>query len=128
MNKRRIFIADDDDAILDALHLILSDRGYRVTCSTDGREIFKQLAHPPDIFLLDIWMSGVDGTDICLALKSDTETKNIPVILVSAHQDIAQIAEEAGADGYLVKPFEIRKLLELLEQFNQPILSVGSKK
>jgi CheY-like chemotaxis protein len=120
MNRRRVFIADDDDAILDALQLILSDRGYRVTCSTDGREIFKQLANPPDVFLLDIWMSGVDGTDICLALKSDEETKNIPVILVSAHQDIAQIAQEAGADAYLVKPFEMSKLLELLQQFGGP--------
>ncbi len=114
---RQVFIADDDDAILDALELILSADGYQVTCSNDGREIFKHLEQPPDIFLLDIWMSGVDGTDLCLALKSDEETKNIPVILISAHQDIAQIAQEAGADGYLVKPFEIKELIELLKKY-----------
>jgi DNA-binding response OmpR family regulator len=113
---KKILIADDDLAILDALQMILQVDGYEVECTSEGNSI---LGHDftPDLYLLDLWMSGVAGEDICRQLKRDPKTKNIPVILVSAHQNVEEIARQAGADGYLIKPFEIAELHNLLKSF-----------
>jgi CheY-like chemotaxis protein len=65
----------------------------------------------PDLLLLDIWMSGLDGREICKALKLQDHTKHIPIILVSANRDTEQIAHDAGADDFLNKPFDMDDLL-----------------
>ena len=117
---KRVFIADDDVAILDALELILETYGFEVACTDNGNNILPLTnLNIPDVFLLDIWMSGVSGADVCLTLKSNPQTQNIPIILVSAHQNIQEIANQAGADGFLIKPFETKDLLKLLESFNK---------
>ncbi len=107
--KKRVFIADDDLDILDAVEIVLSDEGLLVETTTRGDDA---LTHEPlpDLFLLDIWMSGQDGKEICLALKKNERTKHIPVILFSANKDTEQIAHSAGADDYLLKPFDIDEL------------------
>jgi CheY-like chemotaxis protein len=71
----------------------------------------------PDLILLDLLLSGMDGKAICRQLKGAEATSHIPVILMSAHSQVTQIAEEAGADGWLAKPFEIEALLSLLGTF-----------
>jgi CheY-like chemotaxis protein len=114
--KKKVLIADDDPAILDALQLMLEDEGYDVRTSENGESI-KQLKDFPDVLLLDIWMSGIDGRDICKALKSSEETKHIPVIMISANRDTEQIAREAGADDFLTKPFEMDQLLEKVKKY-----------
>lgn len=115
--KKRILIVDDDQAILDALKLILTAQNYEVICSQDGQQVL-QLAEksPPDVLLLDLWMSGVAGEEVCQALKTQPQTKDIPVFLVSAHQDLADIATRAGADRFLMKPFELKELQRLIEE------------
>ena len=62
-------------------------------------------------------MSGKDGSDIAKSLKNKKETKNIPIIIMSAFSDCKKIAKEAGADGYLCKPFEIDDLIETAKKF-----------
>ena len=71
----------------------------------------------PDLLLLDIWMSGEDGRDICKKLKQSELTKNIPVIMVSASKDIKESALAAGADDFLAKPFEMNELLGKIKMF-----------
>jgi len=107
---RRVTVADDDPGILDAVGMFLELEGYEVNATLNGNNIFN-LAQLPDIYVLDIWMSGADGRELCKRLKRDTLTKNIPVILVSASNDLKQSAETAGADDFLAKPFEIDVLL-----------------
>lgn len=109
---KKIFIADDDHDILDILRLMLKTRGYNVCVSNNASELFEYTpAQLPDLILLDIWMSGVDGRDICLRLKNNELTKNIPILFVSANSNIQAITQEYCADGYIAKPFDMDMLL-----------------
>ncbi len=107
----RILVADDDPAILDAISLVLEDEGYQVHTTPDGNKVLSLNGQLPDLILLDIWMSGVDGRDICLHLKSQAKTRDIPIILISANRDTAEISAQVGADDYVCKPFDIDDLL-----------------
>ena len=75
---KKILVADDDPAILDALQMMLELEGYEVITTVDGETIYKMEKEYPDLLLLDIWMSGQDGRDICKYLKKDPHTKHIP--------------------------------------------------
>ncbi len=111
--EKKIFIADDDPDILQIISLILKTQGYQVITSTNANDIFNySVKDLPDIILLDIWMSGIDGRDICIQLKDQELTKNIPVLFISANSNIEEIAETCKADGYIAKPFEMDYLLE----------------
>ena len=89
--------------------------GYEVTSTLNGNTILTQ-NELPDVYILDIWMSGSDGRELCKKLKSEDRTKNIPVILISASNDLKRSAETAGADDFLAKPFEIDALLKKIEK------------
>jgi len=115
MFNKKIFIADDDEAIVDATVMMLEVMGYDVQHTLDGNAVPDAMANKPDLLLLDIWMSGVDGRDICRQLKSNPETRSIPVLMVSASRDIAQSALDAGADGFLEKPFDMNNLLDKID-------------
>lgn len=117
MNKKRILIADDDQSILEVIQLILEDEGYKVDTSVDGEDIFNMKSDFPDLLLLDIRMSGIDGRDICKYVKSHHHIKNIPVIMISANKDTEQIAKKVGADDFLTKPFEIDDLIGKVKKY-----------
>lgn len=109
-------IADDNPGILDAICTILEFEGYEVYCTSNGAELLTMEDGFPDLLLLDIWMSGVDGRDICRFLKQKTNIGKLPIVLVSASKDIERSALEAGADDFLEKPFEMDDLLKKIEQ------------
>jgi CheY-like chemotaxis protein len=109
---KRVMVADDNPGILDAISIILEFEGYEVSCLEDGDKLLTMESGFPDLLLLDIWMSGIDGRDICRHLKQKQSTRNIPIVLVSASKDIERSAMEAGADDFLAKPFEMDDLLE----------------
>lgn len=117
MSKKKILIADDDPAILEALTLMLEDAGYETDTTVDGQTIKEATDQLPDLILLDIWMSGTDGRDICKHLKRRPQTKHIPIIMVSANKDAEHIAKESGADDFIAKPFEMDDLLALIEKY-----------
>ena len=108
-------IADDDPGIVDAVEMLLEFEGYEVRSTVDGATVLDMKDELPDLLLLDIWMSGEDGRDICRKLKSINETKNIPVIMMSASRDIRESAMAAGANDFLAKPFEMDELLKKIE-------------
>jgi DNA-binding response OmpR family regulator len=114
---KKIMIADDDPAIVDAVEMLLEFEGYEVITTVDGANVLDMKEDLPDLLLLDIWMSGEDGRDICKKLKQEASTKNIPVIMMSANRDIGESAMEAGADDFLAKPFEMHELLEKIAHF-----------
>lgn len=109
--KINILAADDNPAILDALKIMLEEEGYSVETTEDGAVAQNMQAPLPDILLLDVWMSGMDGRDVCKSLKGHAATKHIPIILVSATKNIEQIAHDCGADDYVSKPFQMDHLL-----------------
>jgi len=90
-----------------------------VTSTVDGSTVLDMKDELPDLLLLDIWMSGEDGRDICKKLKHTDATKNIPVIMISASRDIKESALESGADDFLAKPFEMNELLEKIEKLTK---------
>jgi CheY-like chemotaxis protein len=116
MNKK-ILVADDNPAILDALKIMLEDEGYEVETTEDGAAAKNMKAPFPDLLLLDIWMSGIDGRDICKHLKSGAATRQVPIIMVSATKNIEQIAKDSGADGFIAKPFQMEHLLAIVAKF-----------
>ena len=116
MNKK-ILVADDDPAILHSIKMLLEDEGYNVETAVGDKTAQAVLDFLPDLILLDIWMSGMDGRDICKRLKSQPSTKHIPIIMISAHQDVKNIALESGADDFIAKPFDIFKMLEKVDHY-----------
>jgi DNA-binding response OmpR family regulator len=115
--KKRILVADDNPAILDALKIMLEEEGYEVETTVDGATVLDMKKPLPDLLLLDIWMSGVDGRDVCKLLKSTTATKHIPIIMVSAAKDTEQIAKDSGADDFIAKPFQMDHLLATVAKY-----------
>lgn len=111
---KKILVADDDRAILEVMRMILELEGYEVKTTQDGSRVKDLSLQSPDLLLLDIGLSGYDGKEICLALKASKKTKHMPIILVSANKDITRIAKEAGADGFLIKPFDLKDLLSMV--------------
>jgi DNA-binding response OmpR family regulator len=108
---KKILIIEDDEAISDALSLALEMEGYQVdtvlkaTKSMNGIKKFK-----PDLIILDLLLSGVDGRDVIQTIKKDKGTKHIPIILTSAHPTAAEAAKDAGVQGFIAKPFNINEL------------------
>lgn len=113
---KRILVADDDPAIVESTTLILEEFGYDVDSTVDGQTIYKMEKDYPDLLLLDIWMSGEDGREICKYLKKSHLTKHIPIIMVSASRDIQSSAKEAGADDFLAKPFDMEVLIHKINK------------
>ncbi|HEX8923197.1 MAG TPA: response regulator transcription factor, partial [Patescibacteria group bacterium] len=109
MNK--ILIIDDDQGILEVVKIILTDSGYEVFAIDDGENVMERVIKMnPDLILLDLWMPGISGKEVCLTLKSHSETKDVPIIMLSASVNTKEVAEECKADGSLSKPFEMDEL------------------
>lgn len=115
--KKRILVVDDSHAILDVLSMALEAEGYEVTTSLTGAGFRQIERNPPDLILLDVLLSGEDGSEICQRLKSDERTRRIPVILISAHTGLQETARRCGADGFLVKPFHLTDLRAIVGKY-----------
>lgn len=118
MNSKKIIIVDDDTAILGSLSMILDFEGFTVCACERGSEILPYLesVSRPDVIVLDIWLSGEDGRDICKQLKANESTKNIPVVMMSAARDLEITAYDSGATAFIAKPFEMEKVVDTLYQ------------
>ena len=124
---KKIFIADDDPDILEILTLMLKSAGYETHATSNANDIFDYKNNFPDLILLDIWMSGIDGREICRQLKETDLTKNIPVVFLSANSRINEITAEYQARDYIAKPFEmdyfLGKVRSILAETNAPSIS-----
>lgn len=114
--KKKILIVDDDPDILDAMSLILENENFEIEATLNGKSLLKKSSFDSDLILLDKRLSGIDGIEICKFLKAGETTKDIPVIMISAVSNIDELAEEAGADDFIEKPFNIRDLLDKVEK------------
>jgi two-component system alkaline phosphatase synthesis response regulator PhoP len=113
--KGKILVVDDEIYIVHILDFSLGMEGYQVSTALDGEQALeKARGERPDLIVLDIMMPKLDGYETCKALKSDPQTKDIPVILLSAKGRNAdqKLGFEVGADDYITKPFSPRKLVE----------------
>ena len=117
---KKILVVDDDPDILDALQFMLEDAGYEVKTTEKGE--YAENLHDtnsglPDVIILDVLLSGKDGRLICQKLKSQQETKRIPIIMISAHPNAKQSVTAVGADDFVAKPFDMDELLAKIAQY-----------
>ena len=116
-DPKKIFVADDDPDILNIIRMMLQTRGYSVVTSKNADELFSYEQNDlPELILIDIWMAGSDGRDICSRLKKNRSTSKIPVIFISANSHIAAITKDYLADGFIAKPFEMNFLLQTVQE------------
>ncbi|MGR3853705.1 response regulator [Chryseobacterium indologenes] len=111
MNKKKILIFDDEAAILEVITIIFEENGYDVKISETSHDILEKVAdYQPDVILMDNWIPKIGGVEATKLLKSTEEFKHIPVIYVTANNDIVALASEAKADDYVSKPFNLDDL------------------
>ncbi|MGH9178678.1 MAG: response regulator transcription factor [Acidimicrobiales bacterium] len=113
-----VLVVDDDPVIQKLLKVNFEMEGYTVVIASDGVEgLERARSERPDIIVLDVMMPKLSGLDVAKALKSDPETSTIPVLLLSAKAQEADLraGDQAGADGYLTKPFDPLHLLQRVE-------------
>ncbi|WP_273378876.1 response regulator [Symbiobacterium thermophilum] len=114
-----ILVADDDPDIARLVAFQLQYNGYEVTLARDGTEALARARETaPDLILLDWMMPGMDGLECLTALKGDPATRGIPVVLMTARAQQADVQAgiAAGAAAYLVKPFELDHLIRTVKE------------
>ncbi len=114
MSKEVVLIVEDEADIRDLLTFNLEREGFEVIKAVTGQEgIDFAKNHKPDIILLDIMLPGKDGFQVCRELERDTQTANIPILILTARgEEVDRIVGlELGADDYMVKPFSVRELI-----------------
>jgi DNA-binding response OmpR family regulator len=114
-----VLVVDDDPVIQRLLRVNFEMEGYDVIVASDGLDgLERARAERPDIVVLDIMMPKMSGLDVAKALKADPDTASIPVLLLSAKAQEADLraGDASGADGYLTKPFDPLQLLQRVEQ------------
>jgi CheY-like chemotaxis protein len=123
--KKRILLLDDSTITLEMEKAVLEERGYQVATASNLLE-FQQLVErfAPEVILTDLMMPDISGKDIVRVLKQDFHTERIPIVIFSSKTDdeLAEIAEQAGADGYLSKSHGIDKLGEMVDELVDSIL------
>jgi two-component system phosphate regulon response regulator PhoB len=119
MAKEKILVVDDEEDILELVRYNLAKEGYQVICVPSGEQALKRAKEDnPDLILLDLMLPGMDGLDVCRHLKHAQETSGIPIIMITAKGEDADIVSglELGADDYVIKPFSPRVLLARIKK------------
>jgi DNA-binding response OmpR family regulator len=114
---KKILIIEDDEDTSGVLAFIASGINLEVICSDKVLPISEIQTIAPDVILLDHWIGDHLGGDLCLELKAFPTTRDIPVIMLSAHTAIHRIAKACCADAYLSKPFNVDELTAVIEKF-----------
>jgi CheY-like chemotaxis protein len=123
--KKKILLLDDSAITLEMEKAVLEDRGYEVDIAANLIEFQAALDRfQPEIILTDLMMPDISGKDIVRVLKQDFHTERIPIVLFSSKSDeeLVEIAEQAGADGYLSKSHGIEKLGDMVDELVDSII------
>ena len=125
----KILVVDDEPELLQLLRYVLEAAGFSVVVASDGRQALEQVQKEhPDLVLCDVVMPELNGFETVQALRHKPETRFLPILMLSARgqaQDV-QRALDAGADGYVTKPFSYRELVaEVKRRVAQPAMAVA---
>lgn len=112
--KGRITVIDDDNDLRNLLQIALTNEGYEVKTYASGDEFIKgyQTVSVSDLYVIDLNLGGKNGFELCLHLRSFSDTQQSQVILISANPEVQQLAQDARADDYMLKPFTLRELVK----------------
>jgi len=114
MARKKIFIVEDEEDIVELLRHNLAREHFEVSAAADGEKALKAIAREmPSLILLDLMLPGIDGLEVCRILKKDDKTADIPVIMLTAKGEESDIIAglEIGADDYIAKPFSMKVLV-----------------
>lgn len=131
MEKATILIVDDEEDIVELLELNLLREGYKVlTCGTGEQALQIARSKRPELMVLDLMLPGIDGLEVCKRLKSDPKTERIPIVILSAKGEEADIVTglELGADDYVTKPFSGKVLVARVRRVLRKIVATGDEK
>ena len=123
----RIFVIDDDKDLLKVVKSLLIKRGFTVSVYSDWETANNDIKkYEPQLILLDVFLSGVDGLEVCKRLRASHATRHIPIIILSGYPKVAGTAiYEFGADEFISKPFEeedlIQKIHKVLSRRHQSV-------
>ncbi|MBN2272305.1 MAG: response regulator transcription factor [Sedimentisphaerales bacterium] len=128
MSKARVLVVDDEEDIRELVQLNLAPEGYEVlTCETGERALELARNKLPNLIILDLMLPGIDGLDVCKKLKADAKTNSIPILMLTAKAEEADIVIglELGAEDYVTKPFSgkvlVARVRRILRSAAQPI-------
>ncbi|MDB5285168.1 MAG: response regulator receiver protein [Mucilaginibacter sp.] len=114
--EKRIIIFDDDEDILAICSYVLEEQGWEVHTFTDCNHVIERVSSiKPSVILMDNWIPDSGGIVATQMLKKNEELKNTPVIYFSANNDIHLLADNAGAETFLAKPFDIDELERIID-------------
>lgn len=135
MKREHILIVEDDEDIQQLLTYNLIRKNYQVSCAVHGKQALEMIKEKKiDLILLDLMLPGFDGFEICKAVRKDPANKDIPIVMVTAKGEEADIVKglECGADDYITKPFSPNVLLArvstILRRRNEALRESGKKK
>ncbi len=112
----KIIIVDDSEDILSVLKYFLSDKGYTVETLTKSEDLFSLIpSFTPDLIILDIFLGGEDGREICRELRKLQRTRHLCILMFSASPKALANCEEYGADGFIEKPFGLTEIITKIE-------------
>ena len=119
--SKRILVVDDDPVIRSLLSDIASSFGHRVEAFENGEAcLTKLITELPDVIILDMQMPGMNGLEVLRRLKADQRTAAVPVIMLSANSDSAELSsDQAQADRYVQKPFNVGEFMAALDKTGQ---------
>jgi CheY-like chemotaxis protein len=112
-----LYEKNDDQDILDLTEFLLQDKGYEVVASLTGAILDHVLQINPDLIILDNWLEGTTGSELCKILKTNEATKHIPVVIFSAATGLKKVAQDCLADDYIEKPFDVDYLHDVITPF-----------
>lgn len=114
MANEKILVVDDEEHILELISFNLTNNGYKVIKANNGIDVVRlAIEEKPKLILLDLMIPGKDGYDVCREVRSNSEIRNIPIIMLTAKSEELDkiLGLELGADDYITKPFSVRELL-----------------
>ena len=115
MEKKKILIVDDEFGFVEMLKIRFEANNYDVITANDGEEAIHMLGERPDAIILDVMMPNIDGYTFLKEMKANPETKDIPVIVVTAKPDMKDLFQMEGISNYVTKPIDSDEILKILK-------------
>jgi CheY-like chemotaxis protein len=124
MSERKILVVEDNDMNMQLVEFLLEEGGYAIVKATSGEEALALTQNgagsiTPDLILMDIHLPGMDGLSVVRAMKADTRTAAIPILALTAHAMRGDKDRflEAGCDGYISKPIDVKTFIASIERY-----------
>ncbi|MCU7613021.1 response regulator [Chryseobacterium sp. GMJ5] len=120
-SSAKVVVVDDSPAIVDSIEMMLDFEGFQIEKFYKGSDMLKTLSadSKPNVILMDMWLSGEDGRDICKVIKADETLRDIPVLIMSASRGLEQSALDAGADAFIAKPFDLGDMVDRIKSYTE---------